>query len=126
MLPSMSTIIFAHAVNCRDTDSLDLLSARPRSFTGTEAASVPPESSPPLAHDAFTRRWHRREPDPATLGSEVRPLVHRTGGVLVLDDSTLDQPSAQKIDLVARPWSGSSPETGTWNPERPPTSRGTN
>jgi putative transposase len=34
------------------------------------------------------------------------PRVHRKGGILVLDDSTLDKPSARLIDLVTRHWSG--------------------
>ena len=65
-----------------------------------------PESPDPPAHDAFTRLLHRLEPDPETLWDEARPLVHRKGGVLVLDDSTLDKPYAKKIDLVGRHWSG--------------------
>jgi putative transposase len=91
---------------CHDADYLDLLSATPKAFCCTEAAAVQPESADPPAHDAFTRLLHRLEPDPATLGDEARPMVHRKGGLLVLDDSTLDTPYAKKIDLVARPWSG--------------------
>jgi putative transposase len=96
----------ANAIKCRDIDYIDFLIASPRSVTCTEAASVQPESSQPPAHDAFTRLLHRLEPDPETLWREARPLVHRTGGVLVVDDSTLDKPYAKKIDLVARHWSG--------------------
>ena len=58
------------------------------------------------AHDAFTRFLQRLEPDPQTLWQEARPLVRRQAGVLVLDDSTLDKPYAQKIGLVCRHWSG--------------------
>ena len=29
-------------------------------------------------------------------------MVHRKGGLLVLDDSTLDKPYAKSIDLVTR------------------------
>jgi putative transposase len=97
---------FANSTKCRDTDYIDFLIASPRSFTCTEAASVQPESSEPPAHDAFTRLLHRLEPDPETLWREARPLVHRAGGVLVVDDSTLDKPYAKKIDLVTRHWSG--------------------
>ena len=37
---------------------------------------------------------------------EAEPSVNKTQGVLVIDDSTLDKPYAQKIDLVTRHWSG--------------------
>jgi hypothetical protein len=33
-------------------------------------------------------------------------MVHKAGGVLVVDDSTLDKPYARKIELVNRHWSG--------------------
>jgi DDE superfamily endonuclease len=105
MLP-MSTAPFANAVRCRDTDYIDFLIASPRSFTCTEAASVQPESHQAPAHDAFTRLLHRLEPDPATLWREARPMVHTQGGVLVVDDSTLDKPYAKTMGLVGRHWSG--------------------
>jgi putative transposase len=91
---------------CRDTDYIDFLIASPKAVTCTEAAAVQPDSRQPPAHDAFTRLLHRLEPDPQVLWQEARPLVHRGGGILVLGDSTLDKPYAEKIDLVARHWSG--------------------
>ena len=33
-------------------------------------------------------------------------MVHKAGGVLVVDDSTFDKPYAEKIELVNRHWSG--------------------
>ncbi len=45
-----------------------------------------PEASP--AHDAFTRLLHWQEPEPGRLWQETAPYVGRTGGVLVIDDST--------------------------------------
>jgi hypothetical protein len=65
-----------------------------------------PDRPPKPAHDAFTRLLHRLEPDPTTLWGEVRPLVDRSSGVLVIDDSTLDKPHARHIPLVTRHWSG--------------------
>ena len=91
---------------CRDIDYIDFLIATPKAFSCTEAANVQPESPDPPAHDAFTRLLHRLEPDPETLWDEARPMVHRKGGLLVLDDSTLDKHYAKKIDLVGRHWSG--------------------
>jgi putative transposase len=67
---------------------------------------VQPESPDPPAHDAFIRLLPRLEPDPASLREEARPLVHREGRLLILDDSTLEKHHAKKIDLVARHWSG--------------------
>jgi putative transposase len=91
---------------CRDTDYIDFLIASPKAVTCTEAAAVQPASRQPPAHDSFTRLLRRIEPDPGALWQEARPLVHRKGGVLVLEDSTLDKPSAEKIELVGRHWSG--------------------
>lgn len=95
-----------NAIKCRDTDYIDFLIASPKIFSCSEAAEVQPESLDPPAHDAFTRLLIRLEPDPEALWREARPLVHRTGGLLVLDDSTLDKPYAKSIGLVTRHWSG--------------------
>ena len=91
---------------CRDTDYIDFLIASPKAVTCTEAAAAQPDSRQPPAHDSFTRLLRRIEPDPGALWQEARPLIHRKGGVLVLDDSTLDKPYAEKIELVGRHWSG--------------------
>lgn len=87
-------------------DYIQFLIGSPKVVTATEAARVQPEQPHPPAHDAFTRLLHRLEPDPETLWHEVRPLIHPTDGVLVIDDSTLDKPRAQHIDLVGYHWSG--------------------
>ena len=57
-------------------------------------------------HDAYTRLLHRLEPDSATLWEEVQAEVQQKSGVLILDDSVLDKPHAQKIELVHHMWSG--------------------
>ena len=89
-----------------DRDYIQFLIASPRVVSGTEAARVQPEQPDPPAHDAFTRLLHRLEPDPDTLWAEAAPQVRRDGGILVLDDSTLDKPYARKIGLLTRHWSG--------------------
>jgi hypothetical protein len=48
----------------------------------------------------------RLEPDPEALWLEARALIDPEGGVLVVDDTTLDKPHAEKIELVTRHWSG--------------------
>src|SRR4051795_3720461 len=93
--------MYAPAPKCHDADDIDFLIATPRASCCTEAAAVPPDSPDPPAHDAFTRPLHRPEPDPATLRDEARPMVHRKGGLLVLDDSTPDKHHAEEIALVA-------------------------
>ncbi len=95
-----------NVIKCHDTDYIDFLIASPKLFSCTEAAKVQPEAINPPAHDSFTRLLLRLEPDPETLWREAQPLVPRTGGLLVLDDSTLDKPDAKSIDLVTRHWSG--------------------
>lgn len=85
---------------------IDFLIATPRAYSATEAARVQPDRPDPPAHDAFTRLLTRLEPDPDTLWAEAQPQVDRAGGVLVVDDSTLDKPYATAIELVSRHWSG--------------------
>lgn len=95
-----------NAPRCQPSDYIDFLLATPKAVTGTEAARAQPERAQQPAHDAFTRLLHRVEPDSATLWREVQPLVRRGAGVLVIDDSTLDKPYAEKIEMVTQHWSG--------------------
>jgi putative transposase len=89
-----------------ELDYIQFLIAAQRVFTCTEAATCQPEQADPPAHDAFTRLLARQPPDTAALWQEVRLLVQRTEGALLLDDSTLDKPYAQSMALVTRHWSG--------------------
>jgi putative transposase len=91
---------------CTDINYIDFLVATPHAVSALEAARVQPSHAVAPAHDAFTRLLHRLEPDPATLWQEVAPLVERTHGVLIVDDTTLDKPYARKMELVHRHWSG--------------------
>src|SRR4051794_41153254 len=87
-------------------DYVQFLVASPLQYTCTETARVQPEQPAPPAHDSFNRLLTRLEPDPEALWLEARPQIRLDGGVLVLDDSTLDKPYARKIDLVGWHWSG--------------------
>ena len=91
---------------CRDTDYIDFLIATPRAASCCEAARSQPPARVPSAHDAYTRLLHRLEPDPEALYREVEPLVDKSQGVLILDDSTLDKLYAKAIQPVHRHWSG--------------------
>jgi putative transposase len=97
--------IMSHA-KCRDSDYIDFLIATPRAASCCEAARSQPPAHDPPAHDAYTRLLTRLEPDPEALYREVEPLVDKTDGVLVLDDSTLDKLYAKAIEPVHRHWSG--------------------
>jgi putative transposase len=92
-----------------DSDYINYLIAAPRVFTCTEAArSQPPGQGPSEApaHDSFNRLLERSFQDKDSLWREARALVSLKGGVLVLDDTTLDKPYAEKMELVTRHWSG--------------------
>ena len=91
---------------CTAADYIDFIVATPRAVSCVEAARVQPRHPDAPAHDAFTRLLHRLAPDPVALWTEVSPLVDRTRGVLIADDSTLDKPYAEKMELVHRHWSG--------------------
>jgi putative transposase len=87
-------------------DYIDFLIATPKAASATEAARVQPERPRCPAHDAFTRLLHRLEPDPVTLWQEARSQADLEGGILVIDDSTLDKPYSRDIELVGHHWSG--------------------
>src|SRR3954452_802287 len=87
-----------NAPRCDELDYLNFLVAAPGPVSCTEAARVQPEHPAAAAHDAFTRLLPRLEPDPEALWHEAEPLVQKAGGVLVLDDSTLDKPYARHIE----------------------------
>ena len=89
---------------CADHDYIHFLLAAQRAFSCTEAARCHPEGAP--SHDAFTRLLTRQPLDTEALWQETQGLVALQGGVLVLDDSTLDKPYAKRIELVTRHWSG--------------------
>jgi putative transposase len=72
----------------------------PRTATCTEAARVQPDRADAPSHDAFSRLLYRLEPDPEALWAESGPPVRRGAGVPIVDDSTLDKPYAEKIELV--------------------------
>lgn len=86
-------------------DYIQFLIAAPKAYSAVEAAEAQSGRPDAPAHDAFTRLLTRPEPDPDALWAEARTQV-APGGVLVVDDSTLDKPYATKIDLVAHHWSG--------------------
>jgi len=92
-----------------DSDYINYLIAAPRIFTCTEVARSQPSGQEPSeapAHDSFNRLLERSFQDKDSLWREARQFVRLDGGVLVVDDSTLDKPYAKKTELVTRHWSG--------------------
>ena len=98
-----------NARRCEENDYIEFLLAAQTAFGCVEASKSQPERMESTAHDAYTRLLTRRPLDPEALWNEAQTVAGKalfTGGLLVLDDSTLDKPYSQKIDLVSRHWSG--------------------
>ncbi|CAA9395580.1 Transposase, IS4 family [uncultured Leptolyngbya sp.] len=93
----------------QENDYIEFLLAAHRAFDCVSAAATQPDSLQSVAHDAYTRLLTRRPLDPEALWNEAQLVVGdapQKGGLLILDDTTLDKPYAQKMDLVSRHWSG--------------------
>lgn len=91
---------------CDEMDYIQFLVAAQKAFSAVEAAKTHPAGEEGPAHDAYTRLLYRIRSDGEALWPEVKPLVKRDRGVLVVDDSTLDKPYAQHMALVTQHWSG--------------------
>ena len=92
---------------CDELDYINFLIAAQKVFSNTEAAKCHPAADREgPAHDAYTRLLHRCQSDAEALWQEVKPCVSLVGGILVVDDSTLDKFYARMIELVTRHWSG--------------------
>ena len=83
-------------------DYINFLVATPKSYSCLEAERVQPIKTNAAAHDAITRMRPRKEPTSEELWQEAQALVSMEGGLLALDDTTLDKPYAKKMDLVCR------------------------
>lgn len=93
---------------CQESDYIEFLLAAQSAFGCVEAAASQPERMKSVAHDAYTRLPTRRPLDPEALWNEAQAVGDQAllqGGLLILDDTTLDKPYAAKIDLASRHWS---------------------
>jgi hypothetical protein len=79
-----------------------LLSSQ-KQFSGLELSRVAPTV---MAHDAVSRWLKRAVLTPKLLWKESQPLVDRSVGYLVIDDTVLDKPYARKMALVKKQYSG--------------------
>ena len=91
---------------CGSHDYIHFVIAAQRAFSCTEAARCQTTDASAPSHDAFTRLLTRQPPDTEALWRETQGLVSLDGGLLVVNDSTLDKPYAKRIELVTRHWSG--------------------
>ena len=96
-----------NAPKVSDVDYIQFLIAAQRVCSCSEAAHCAEIAS----HNAYTRLLSRLPPDTAAFWQEVEPLIDKRRGLLVVDDTTLDKPYAQKnkvqkMGLVSRHWSG--------------------
>jgi putative transposase len=91
---------------CSDLDYINFLIASVGVFSCTEAARCQVARANNPSHDAFTRLLRRQPPDTEALWDEVKWVIQPHECFLVIDDTTLDKPYAEKNDLVYRLWSG--------------------
>ena len=87
-------------------DYIQFLLAAQRVFSTVEASKVVSGGENLVAHDAYTRLLQRIPPDSQALWQEVESLIEKAKGVLVIDDTTLDKPYAEKMAMVTSHWSG--------------------
>lgn len=59
-----------------------------------------------ISHDSVNRFLSRENYEPRDLFNESAKLLNLVGGTLNVDDSTLDKPYSQHMDLVGYFWSG--------------------
>jgi hypothetical protein len=95
-----------NAPKCTEQDYINFLVAAQRVFSTVEAARSHPDGERKPAHDAYTRLLQRLPPDSEALWAEVQPCIEPDKGLLVIDDTTLDKPYANRMALVTRHWSG--------------------
>ncbi len=98
---------------CHDDDYIDFLVAAQKQFTCTEAARSQTDDgsaltrSTPLSHDSFTSLLERLPQDSGALWDDARKIITTiTERSLIIDDTTLDKPYAEKMDYVTYHWSG--------------------
>jgi hypothetical protein len=59
-----------------------------------------------ISHDSVNRFLHREGYSPLDLFEEVRGTLNLKGGTLSVDDTVLDKPYSQYLELVSHFWSG--------------------
>lgn len=75
--------------------------SEPKSATCTRLSEVMN-----ISHDSVNRFLLREQYDAQDLFNEAKKLLNLCGGTLNVDDSTLDKPYSQHMELVTHVWSG--------------------
>ena len=96
-------------MNCpkfNEYDYINFQTASPKVCSCTEASRSHPDQENGPSHDSINRLLNRLPANAASLREESSQFIIPCKGILVLDDSTLDKPYAQKIGLVTKHQSG--------------------
>ncbi len=80
---------------------MGFLMSEPKSSTCTRLSQVMG-----ISHDSVNRFLLSESYEPKDLFNEAQKLLDTVGGTLHVDDTTLDKPYSQKMELVAHFWSG--------------------
>ncbi|EIJ34083.1 transposase IS4 family protein [Thiothrix nivea DSM 5205] len=80
---------------------MGFLMSEPKSSTCTRLSEVMG-----ISHDSVNRFLLREAYEPKDLFNEASRLLNLVGGTLNVDDSTLDKPYSQHMELVGHFWSG--------------------
>ncbi len=80
---------------------MGFLMSEPKSSTCTRLSEVMG-----ISHDSVNRFLLREAYEPCDLFNEAARLLNLVGGTLNVDDSTLDKPYSQHMELVGHFWSG--------------------
>ena len=80
---------------------IGFLMSEPKSSTCTRLSQVMG-----ISHDSVNRFLLRESYEPKDLFNEAKKLLDVVGGTLNVDDTTLDKPYSQKMELVEHFWSG--------------------
>lgn len=75
--------------------------SEPKSTTCTRLSEVMN-----ISHDSVNRFLLREDYEPRDLFNEAKRLLNPVGGTLSVDDTVLDKPYSEKMDLVGYFWSG--------------------
>ena len=85
---------------------MGFLMSEPKSTTCTRLSEVMG-----ISHDSVNRFLLREAYEPRDLFNEACKLLNMVGGTLNVDDTTLDKPYSQRMDLVGHFWSGKHHKT---------------
>ena len=91
---------------CNEKYYINFLVATQQSYSCLEAEKTQGRTNKAFAHDALNRLLLRRQPSSSPLWSEAQPHIDSQRGVWVVDDTVLDKPYANKIELAGKHWSG--------------------